>query len=137
VIVDTLNAIATATGGAFQPKFIEAFTHSNGIVTFNAFLGAISGLVVVRTAIAFDPAKAQPVASGLAGTVLQHLSGQTGGFVNGRPTWNFEFWPFERWKNEPQRDHVMRLFHNSLFDYLHNYAFPRYLLRFSIQMTMG
>jgi hypothetical protein len=29
------------------------------------------------------------------------------------------------------------MFHNILFDYLHNYAFPRYLLRFSIQATMG
>lgn len=137
VIVDTLNGIAAATGGAFQPKFIELFTHSNGIVTFNAFLRAVSGLVVVRTAFSLDPAKAQPVENGLAGNVLQHLSGQTGGIVNGRPAGNFEYWPFERWKNEPQRDHVMRLFHNSLFDYLHNYAFPRYLLRFSIQMTMG
>lgn len=137
VIADTINGIAAATGGAFQPKAIEAFTHSNGIASFNTFLQAISGRFVIRTAITLDPAGAQSVNSAVASTLCQHLSGQTGGIVNGRPAGNFEFWPFDRWKNEPDRDHTMRMFHNNLFDYLHNYAFPRYLLRFSIQVTTG
>jgi hypothetical protein len=137
VIADTVSGIVAATQGAFQARFIEAFTHSNGIVTFNAFLRAISGRFPVRTAITLDPASAQSVDSALAGELQQNLSGQTGGIINGRPVGNFEYWPFGRWKNEPQRDHVMRLFHNDLFDYLHNYAFPRYLLRCSIQLTTG
>ena len=84
-----------------------------------------------------DPAGAQSVGSGLAGSLRQHLSGQTGGIVNGMPTGNFEFWPFDRWKNEPERDHTFRMLHRDLFQYLHNFAFPRYLLRFSIQISMG
>ncbi len=137
VIHDTVSAIAAATGGAFRADFVEGFTHSNGIIAFNAFLRAISGLFTVRTAFALDPARAQPIVTGVAANVLQHLSGTAGGIVNGRPVGNFEFWPFERWNNEPQRQHVMQMVDNSLFQYLHNYAFPRYLLRFSIQMTMG
>lgn len=137
VIADTINGIAAATGGAFRPGAIEAFTHSNGIVTFNVFLKAIYGRFSIRTAIALDPARAESIDSTLASTVCQHLSGQTGGIVNGRPVGNFEYWPFDRWKNEPDRDHAMRMFHGDLFDYLHNNAFPRYLLRFSIQVTTG
>ena len=137
VIADTINGIASATGGAFKANAIEAFTHSNGIVSFNTFLQAIYGRFIIRTAIALDPAGAQSVSNTVASTLCQHLSGQTGGIVNGRPVGNFEFWPFDRWKNEPDRDHTMRMFHNDVFDYLHNYAFPRYLLRFSIQVTTG
>ena len=43
VLTDTISAIAGATQGAFQANSLEAFTHSNGIVTFNAFLRAIAG----------------------------------------------------------------------------------------------
>ena len=137
VIADTINGLVAATNGAFQVEIVEGFTHSNGIGTFNAFLRAISGRFPVRTAIALDPAGAQSVGSGLAGSLRQHLSGQTGGIVNGMPTGNFEFWPFDRWKNEPERDHTFRMLHRDLFQYLHNFAFPRYLLRFSIQISMG
>jgi hypothetical protein len=137
VIADTINAIADATGDAFQPNLVEGFTHSNGIVTFNAFLRALAGNFRIRTAIALDPAQAQPIADCLAATVFQHLSGQTGGIINGRPVGNFEYWPFDRWKNEPERDHMMRMLHGDHFQYLHNWVFPRHLLRFSIQMTMG
>lgn len=137
VVTDTINALADATGGAFKPSFVECFTHSNGITAFNAFLQAIAGRFVVRNAIALDPASAEPIVSGVAANVSQHLSGQTGGIVNGRPVGNFEYWPFDRWKNEPDRDNAMRVFHGSLFDYLHNWTFPRHLLRFSIQMSRG
>jgi hypothetical protein len=137
VIMETLQGIAAASQGAFQPNAVEAFTHSNGIVSFLTFLRALSGRIPVRTAISLDPAGAQSIASGLATTLMQNLSGQTGGIVRGRPAGNFEFWPFDRWKNEPQRDHIMGMVHNDLFEYLHNYAFPRYLLRFSIQMSTG
>jgi hypothetical protein len=137
VVADTINALADATGGAFKPSFVECFTHSNGIAAFNAFLQAIAGRFAVRNAIALDPASAEPIASGIAANVSQHLSGQTGGIVNGRPVGNFEYWPFDRWKNEPDRDNAMRAFHGSRFDYLHNWAFPRHLLRFSIQMSRG
>ena len=136
VITDTINGLASATGGAFRPSLLEGFTHSNGIGTFNTFLQAISGRFSVRNAFALDPARAEPITTGIASNVLQHLSGQTGGIVNGRPVGNFEFWPFERWKNEPDRDKAMRAFHGSQFDYLHNWVFPRHLLRFSIQMSM-
>lgn len=135
VIADTVAQIAAATSGAFTADVVEGFTHSNGIVAFNAFLHAVSSQFSVHTAIALDPAQAQSVTLGIAGNVMQHLSGQTGGIVNGRPVGNFEYWPFERWQNEPERDRAMRFFNNDLFDYLHNYAFPRYLLRFSIQMS--
>jgi hypothetical protein len=137
VIVDTINGIADATGNAFSATFIEGFTHSNGIGTFNGFLQAISGRLNVRTAIALDPARAQSINSGLASNVMQHLSGQTGGIVNGRPAGNFEFWPFDRWRNDPDRASSMRLLHGDQFNYLHNLVFPRCLLRFSIQMTMA
>jgi hypothetical protein len=69
--------------------------------------------------------------------VCQHLSGQTGGIVNDRPVGNFEYWPFDRWKDDPDREHKMRMFRHGIYDYLHNYAFPRCLLRFSIQVTTG
>lgn len=137
VIADTIRGIAMASGGAFKPHAIEAFTHSNGIVTFNAFLKAIAGQFPLRGAYSLDPAKAQTVQAPGDVPVLQHLSGQTGGVVDGRPVGNFEFWPPARWANEPQRDHLLRMVHNDMFQYLHNYAFPRYLLRFSINMTMG
>jgi hypothetical protein len=137
VIVDTISAIADATQGSFRFNSVEAFTWSNGIITFNAFLRALAGRLNIREAYSLDPAHAQPVVNGIAADVFQHLRGQTGGIVFGRPVGNFEFWPFERWRNEPQRDLMIRMLHGSQFDYLHNYAFPRYLLRFSIQMTMG
>jgi hypothetical protein len=137
VIADTINAIADATGNAFSADVVEAFTHSNGISTFNTFLDALSNNFTVRVAIGIDPARAQAITSGLAATVVQHLSGQTGGIFNGRPMGGFDYWPLDRWQNEPERDHQMRMFHNNQFVYLHNWALPRYLLRFSIQMTMG
>ncbi|HEX2891362.1 hypothetical protein [Vineibacter terrae] len=136
VIADTVAAIATATGGAFRADAVEGFTHSNGIDAFNMFLQAIRGRFTVRNAFALDPAHAQPIASGVATSVLQHISGQTGGIAHGRPVGNFEYWPMPRWRNDPQQQHVMQLARGSQFQYLHNYAFPRYLLRFSIQMTM-
>jgi hypothetical protein len=137
VIADTVAGIVAATQGAFQARSIEAFTHSNGVSTFDSFLRAVAGRFPVRTAITLDPASAQSIDSALAGQLQQNLSGQTGGIINGRAIGNFEFWPMQRWKNEPQREQVMRMFHNSLFDYLHNYAFPRYLLRLGIQVTTG
>jgi hypothetical protein len=137
VIVDTINAIANATGNAFSPDNVEAFTHSDGIRTFNPFLNALSGNFTVANAIALDPARATSITGGVANNLTQHLSGQTGGIINGRPVGNFEYWPFDRWRNEPNRDHTMRMFHGDLFDYLHNYAVPRHLLRFSIQLTTG
>ncbi len=135
VIADTISGIAQATGGAFRAGAMEVFTHSNGIGSLISFLQAVSGRFTIRNAITLDPAGARSVDSGLAANLWQHLSGQTGGIVNGRPAGNFEYWPFERWENEPQREHVMRSFHGDLFDYLHNYAFPRYLLRLSLQIT--
>jgi len=137
VIADTVNAIAAATQGAFTPRNVEVFTHSNGIVACNAFLRAVQGTLPLRVAIALDPASAQSLDRTTVGELMQNLSGQTGGIVNGRPTGNFEYWPFERWKNEPDRASTMRSFHNDLFQYLHNYAFPRYLLRLSIRVTHG
>lgn len=138
VIAETITGIVAATQGVFQARLIEGFTHSSGITSFNLLLRAIAGRFPVRTAISLDPAVAQSVGSGLAAQLQQNLSGQTGGIGNnGRPIGNFEFWPFNRWKNDPQRDHAMRMFHNDLFDYLHNFAFPHYLLRLSIQVTMG
>jgi len=137
MIVDTISARADATQRAFQANSVEVVTHSNGIVTFNAVLEAFSGRLVVTTPFALDCARAQPVNLGLEGTVWQNLSGQTGGIGDGRSVGNFEARSSDRWKNEPQRDHVMRMFHNDLFDCPHNYAFPRHLLRFSIQITMG
>jgi hypothetical protein len=135
VIEETINGIIAATGNAWKADAVEAFTHSNGVVTFVKFLQAIAGRFPVRCAISLDPAKAQSVDSSLANRVVQHLSGQTGGIVGGRAVGNFEFWPLQRWKNDPQQAHVMRLFHGDLFNYLHNYAFPRHLLRFSLQTT--
>jgi hypothetical protein len=137
VIAETIAGIVAATQGAFQARLIEGFTHSSGITSFNLLLRAISGRFAVRTAISLDPAVAESVGSGLAAQLQQNLSGQTGGISHGRPIGNFEFWPFGRWKNDPQRDHVMRMFHNDLFDYLHNFAFPHYLLRLSLQVTTG
>lgn len=137
VIAETVNGIAAATGGAFKTEIVEAFTHSNGIGTLNTFLGALTGRCRVRNAFAIDPARAQSITKGLADNVTQHLSGQTGGIVNGKPTGNFEYWPFDRWKNEPNRAEMMRRMHNDLFDYLHNNALPRYLLRLSLQMSMS
>jgi hypothetical protein len=137
VIAETIDGIAAATGGAFKTGIVEAFTHSNGIGTLNAFLGALSGRRRIRNAFAIDPARAQSIGKGLADSVMQHLSGQTGGIVNGRPTGNFEFWPLDRWKNDPDRAESMRRLHNDLFDYLHNNALPRYLLRLSLQMSMN
>lgn len=135
VLADTINGIATATQGSFSPANVETFTHSNGIAFFNPFLRALNSKFSVRLAIALDPVNAQTIDTKATAAVMQHLSGQTGGIVNGKPTGNFEYWPFERWKNEPDRDAKMKGWHNNYFTYLHNYAFPRYLLRLSIRVT--
>jgi hypothetical protein len=137
VIADTIHGIAAATGGAFRPSVIEVFTHSDGIETFIPFLKAVFGRFAIRNAISLDPVRARSTDSSLAVTLCQHLSGQTGGIVNDRPVGNFEYWPFDRWKNDPDREHKMRMFHHGIYDYLHNYAFPRCLLRLSIQVTTG
>jgi hypothetical protein len=137
VIADTLTGIAAATGDGFSTDIVEAFTHSNGIQAFNAVLKSVAGKLNVRYAYGLDPAQASPIRASEGTNVRQYLSGQTGGLVNGKPAGNFEYMPIGRWQNEPQREHVMRMWNNDLFTYLHNYAFPRYLLRFSLETTIG
>lgn len=131
---DTLRAIATASGNLFDPNQIELVTHSNGTQDCNRLIRACNAAGVgIRAGIALDPFGAVPLVASPLMVVRQYLSGHTGGIVNGRPVGNFIFMPQERWQHEPERARVMRSFHNSVYDYLHNYTFPKYLLKAALE----
>lgn len=133
LLASAIQGIATACGQGFNPNDIEVFTHSNGIQDCNRLIMAcVRAGLRLRHGIALDPFGAQRLATSPGMEVRQYLSGQTGGIVNNRPVGNFTYLPYDRWEHEPHRARVMRSFHNSIYDYLHNYAFPKYLLRLAL-----
>lgn len=126
-VKQALNSIALATGGAFRPATVEAFTFSSGIHELTAFLGNARGQLSIGAVYNLDPAGAHSAPDVRGASRKQFLSGQTGG-----PKAGFEYLPESRWENEPY-------FHNrsgaDLFNYLHNHCLPKYCLHLGIQLT--
>ena len=130
---DAARAIAAATGGAFDAEEFEVLTHSNGVMECNRFLASARGAGIdIRHGISLDPYHAIPLVRPPMMVARQYLSGHTGGISHGRPHGDFTYLPFDCWRQEPERARVMARW-RSEFDHLHNYAFPKYLLRAALR----
>lgn len=126
-VAEALRQMASLTGNAFSYDHVEVFTYSSGINELNVFLPAISPVLNVETIYAIDPAGARSALRTGSALRKQYLSGQTGG-----PSAGFEYMPLNRWRNE---DRYGRWQTVGLFNYLHNWCMPSYILHLGIQTS--
>jgi hypothetical protein len=122
-----LNEMAALTNNGFATDTVEAFTFSSGIVDFNPFVNAIQSQVKVAAVYNIDPSHTMDASVPSGAVRKQYLSGQTGA-----PRPGFEFAPRPRWKNE---DLFIAGQKETAFNYLHNYALPKYMLFLAIQTS--
>jgi peptidoglycan hydrolase-like protein with peptidoglycan-binding domain len=125
--MQVLREMAALTNDGFATDVVEAFTFSSGIVDFNPFINALQSQVKIAAVYNIDPSHALAAAAPAGATRKQYLSGQTGGPLPG-----FEFAPRPRWVNE---DEFVARKKDSDFQYLHNFALPRYVLYLGIQTS--
>jgi len=132
-LVQAIRMIAVRTGNSFSASTIEVFTYSNAILDCNRMLAALRGHNV-KAAYGIDPINpwALKVESGAQSKLF--FSGQTG---TNQP----EFMPLERWADEPfgfakyAASFLGPSKKFARFNYLHNYALPKYALRLGIQLS--
>ncbi len=124
-VAEVLRQMAALTANAFSFDHVEVFTYSSGIYELNVFLPAISPVLSVEAIYAIDPAGARSAVRTGQAVRKQFLSGQTGGPVAG-----FEYMPLNRWRNEDRHGQWQKV---GLFNYLHNWCMPNYILHLGIQ----
>jgi hypothetical protein len=136
VITDALAQIAQAAGGAFSPLSVDAFAHSAGGFALHRLLRAtrLRHVIAIDTNPPARPSNCSGVAklyvSGFVHGSLAQVGGRSGAHAGA------EYVPFRRWGNEPTQASVLpSIFANHQTNYLHNWAFPRYLLRVGLQAT--
>jgi hypothetical protein len=132
LVNDVIDALAHASGGAFVPRAIDAFGHSSGCMDLARLTGAMRhGPRPIRHAVAIDPSPSIPP-SGCTG----HLAFYASDYVRGaRRTAGrtAEFIDFPRWRDEPGRIAARHVANQG--SYLHNWAYPGYLLNLGLEAT--
>ena len=106
---------------------VEAFTFSSGVSDFNVFINSISSLLNIQAVYGIDPAQAMPLARPGGCLRKQYRSGQTGG-----PSAGFEYLGLDSWVNEFRYPDRMKLPDPWVFNYMHNWVMPMYILNLAL-----
>lgn len=133
----TLAALAVACGRAFAPEAVDAFAHSSGGGDLRRLIAAMAGTgSPIRHAVALDPIPTGRPA-GCSGTVRCYVSPWVrGAITGGHPPGGCEHVAFPRWRDEEMvRTGQVRARRIPEGKYLHDWAYPRYLLRVGLQAT--
>lgn len=122
-VAQAIEEISKATDRAFEAKRVDTFTFSSGIYDYLPFINGMSGHLPLRRIYNIDP-PAQVSAPRPEGATLHQFSRSR----RGHPS--FEFLPLARWKNEPDGRHYIKT--HGIFNYLHNWCMPRYVLHLGL-----
>jgi hypothetical protein len=132
VVNEVLDELARTCGGAFAPGAIDAFGHSSGCVDLARLSDAMRrGPRPIRHAVAIDPSPSIPP-TGCTG----HLAFYASDYVRNARRMSghrAEFIDFPRWRDEPNRLAAGRISNEGA--YLHNGAYPAYLLNVGLDAT--
>jgi hypothetical protein len=126
-VLEVLTQLASLTGDSFSFDQVEAFTFSSGVSDFNVFINSISSLLNIQAVYGIDPAQAMPLARPSGCERKQYLSGQTGG-----PSPGFEYLGLDSWVNEFRYPERMKLPDPWVFNYMHNWVMPMYILNLAL-----
>jgi hypothetical protein len=126
-VLEVLTQLASLTGDSFSFDQVEAFTFSSGVSDFNVFINSISSLVNIQAVYGIDPAQAMPLARPGGCERKQYLSGQTGG-----PSPGFEYLGLDSWVNEFRYPDRMKLPDPWVFNYMHKWVMPMYILNLAL-----
>ena len=126
-VQEVLTQLVTLTNNAFSFDQVEAFTFSNGVSDFNAFVPSVSSVLNIEAVYGIDPADATPIVRPGDASRKQYLSGQTGG-----PKAGFEFLGLDSWINEWRWDERTTFKKPWPFNYLHNWVMPMYVLNLAL-----
>lgn len=126
-VLEVLTQLASLTGDSFSFDQVEAFTFSSGVSDFNVFINSISSLLNIQAVYGIDPAQAMPLARPGGCLRKQYLSGQTGG-----PSAGFEYLGLDSWVYEFRYPDRMKLPDPWVFNYMHNWVMPMYILNLAL-----
>ena len=125
--VEVLRQLAELTGDAFSYDRVEAFTFSSGVSDFNVFINSVASTLNIEAVYGIDPAQAMPLARPSGCERKQYLSGQTGG-----PSAGFEYLGLDSWINEFRYPDRATFPDPWVFNYMHNWVMPGYILNLAL-----
>lgn len=123
---EVLTEMIMQTDRGFDMNGPIIVTFSSGIYDTNTFIAAGGKGLGIRIACNQDPAGGLPISQSVP-IRKQYLSGQT----TGGPRPGFEYMPFPRWENEPNRK-AMFGHPNDVFNYMHSWCIPMYTLHLAL-----